>query len=98
MGVGHRAGVLRLLLLLAASRGTRGEPAVGRARGASPERGLQPLHRAAPDRQRRAARLAVLSADGDPRLSAGGIRGGRADRPAVPVLGAYRAGGAAGLV
>jgi alkylglycerol monooxygenase len=48
------AGLLRLLLLLAAPHGTRGGRAVGGARGAPPEPGLQPVHRAAPDQQRRA--------------------------------------------
>jgi alkylglycerol monooxygenase len=58
------AGLLRLLLLLAAPHGPRGGRALGRARGAPPEPGLQPVHRAAPDQQRRAARLDLLPADG----------------------------------
>jgi sterol desaturase/sphingolipid hydroxylase (fatty acid hydroxylase superfamily) len=44
--------------------GHTGRAVLGRARGAPPERGLQPLDRAAPDLQRLDRRLAVLPADG----------------------------------
>ena len=44
------------------------------------------------------ARLAVLPADGAARRAAAGVRHRRADRPAVPVLGAHAAGRQARLV
>ena len=91
-----RLVALRLLLLLEAPRRPRCARVLGRARRAPPEPGLQPLDRPAPDLQRRAARLDLLPADGDRRLSAAGVRGRRARRPALPVLDPHRAVGKLG--
>ena len=87
-----RPGRLRLPLLLAPPRRPPRRPVLGRARRPSPERGLQPVDRAAPDLERLAGRLDLLPADGDRRLSAARLRGRRADRPALSVLGPHRAG------
>ena len=92
------AGVLRLLLLLAAPGRPRKRRLLGRARGASPEPGLQPVDGAAPDQLGRPARLDLLPADGTGRRPAAGVRRGGAGRPAVPVLGPHRARAEARLV
>ena len=97
-GLAAGPAVLRPLLLLAAPHGPRSGRALGRPCRAPPKPGLQPLHRAAPDQLRRAAGLDLLSAHGPGRRAAAGVCRGRADRPALPVLGAYRAGQEAGLV
>ena len=85
------AGVLRPLLLLAAPGRPRKRHLLGRARGPSPEPGLQPVDGAAPDQLGRPARLDLLPANGAGRRPAPGVRRGGAGRPAVPVLGPHRA-------
>ena len=90
-GVGGGAGVLRPVLLLAPPARPHRRAVLGRACRAPPERGLQPVDRAAPDVQRVGGRLAVLPADGSARRAPGGVRRRRADRPALPVLGAHAA-------
>jgi hypothetical protein len=92
------AGVLRLLLLLAASRRPRMRAVLGRPRGAPPEPGLQPVHRPSPDQFRRAGGLGLLPADGHRGRASDRVRNGRIDRSAVPVLGAHRARRQARLV
>ena len=60
--------------------------------------GLQPVDGAAPDQHRLDRQLGVLPAHGGDGFPARDVRGAGADRPALPVLGAHPAGGAAGLV
>ena len=96
--LGAGAAVLRRLLLLAAPSQPRTHAAVGRSCRPPPEPALQPLDSAAPVQHRRAPGLGFLRTDGTGRRAAGGVRRGRADRLALSVLGAHRAGRQARLV
>ena len=97
-GVGRRADRIRFLLLLEPSHRPRGRPLLGGACGASPERGLQSLDCAEAAELGGAARLDLLSADGDRRRPAGRVRRRRADRPSLSVLDSHRARRQARLV
>src|ERR1035438_9756187 len=62
--LGVRLRILRSVLLLAAPLGAHRRAILGVARGASPERGVQPYHRSAAARHRRIPELDFLSAHG----------------------------------
>ena len=98
VGLGARARVLRLLLLLEPPARARERGLLGGARRASPEPVLQPLDGTAPDQQRRAFWLDVLLADGCRGRAARDVRRRGDRRPALPVLDPHRSGRQARLV
>ncbi len=89
--LGHRPRRGRLLLLLVAPREPRGERALGGARGAPPERGLQPRGRAAAGHPDELHRPALLRAAGAARRAAHRVRVDERAEHALPVLDPHRA-------
>src|ERR1019366_284851 len=95
--LGVRLRLLRSVLLLEPPLGAYRRAVLGVARGASPERGVQPHHRPAAARHRRLPELDLLSAHGAVRHTRGGYAAGRRRPTLLPVLAAHAAHRPAGF-